>query len=118
MTPESSQKKVIIIPLNRAFYLSFVKRSALILVVFSLFACVEIYLHWYAGTQNTPAAHSLKDWYLRTEFPHGKPSNMNRADADYSFPATILGIIVGIILARSWIWIAELVLWALFFSVG
>src|SRR5207248_106863 len=47
-------------------------RKAILGVMIAYFAvgATEVALHWYAGTQITPMAHSLKDWYL-----YGNPRN-------------------------------------------
>jgi len=73
-------------------------------------------LHWYAGTQSSPTAHSLRAWYLQHDPHNGKA--YHRGYADWHIPAEILGFLAGIILARSWMWRAELVFWALFLSGG
>jgi len=75
-------------------------RKAILGVMIAYFAvgATEVALHWYAGTQITPMAHSLKDWYL-----YGNPRNnklTHITDADIMFPAIILGLAVGNITAR------------------
>jgi hypothetical protein len=108
--------KIVFIRLDREFYMNIAKRSALILAVFAIFASVEIYFHWYAGTQNTSTAHSLKTWYLQRDSYSGKADL--RGYTDWDIPAEVLGLAAGIILARSRIWVVELVFWALFLSGG
>jgi hypothetical protein len=108
--------KTVFINLDREFYVNIAKRSALILAMLAVFASVEIYFHWYAGTQNNSAAHSLKSWYLYHDPQNGKA--YHRGYMDWDIPAKILGLVAGIILARSRIWPVELVVWAFFLSGG
>jgi hypothetical protein len=86
----------------------------LIVAAYLVFAAAEIYLHWYAGTQDTPTAHSLRTWYLQHEQYSGK--TINGGSADYYTPATLLGLILGWILARHGR--IELIFWILFLSGG
>jgi len=108
--------KIIFIKLDREFYMNIAKRTALILAVFAVFAAVEIYFHWYAGTQSSSTAHSLRDWYLHHDSYNGKA--YHRGYTDWDTPAEVLGLAAGIILARSRIWPVELICWALFLSGG
>jgi len=102
--------------LDRRFYMGLVKRTALILAIFAVFAAAELYFHWYAGTQKTSAAQHWKSWYLFVDPQNGKP--YHRGELDWNTPGAFLGFLVGIVLARSQIWIIELVLWAMLFSGG
>jgi hypothetical protein len=105
--------EITVIPL-RSVIIGFARRSILILAVYFAFATVELYLHWYAGTQNTPTAHSLRTWYLQHEQYSGK--TINGGSADFYTPATLLGLILGWILARHSR--VELAFWVLFLSGG
>jgi hypothetical protein len=107
--------KVIVVPLRSAL-LGFARRSILILAVYVAFATAELSFHWYAGTKNSPTAHSFRAWYLEHDPDNDKP--YHKGYMDWHTPAEILGIATGIILARSWMWGAELVIWALFLSGG
>jgi len=59
-------------------------------------------------------AHSLREWYLHLETPSHK--TIHAGSADYYTPATLLGLIVGWILARHTR--VELVFWVLLLSGG
>jgi hypothetical protein len=112
-SPDSGE--VIIIPLRSAL-LGFARRSILILAIYAAFATAELCFHWYAGTQSSPTAHIFRAWYLEHDPDNGKP--YHRGYMDWDTPTEILGFATGIILARSWMWWAELVIWALFMSGG
>src|SRR5437870_3118612 len=75
-------------------------RAAILGVVIACLAvgATEVALHWYAGTQITPIAHALRDWYLHRNPHNDKLTHIT--DADVMFPAIILGLAVGSITAR------------------
>lgn len=106
----------IIIFTTRSLVRGFVRRSLMILCVYAAFAALEIWFHWYIGTQNTPSAHSWRDWYFQTDPLNGKP--YTRGYLIWERPCVFLGFVTGIILGRSAVWVAELVLWALLLSFG
>jgi hypothetical protein len=54
--------------------------------------------HWYAGTQGTPAARWLKDWYLYREPGNGKLNHIT--EGDILLPAIVLGLAMGGITSR------------------
>ncbi len=56
-------------------------------------AAVEIVLHWYAGTQDTTFAHSLKEWYLSRDPHNDKPYDAGLCD--HIIPAIIVGLGMG-----------------------
>ena len=75
-------------------------RSTILLVacVYVAVAGVEVFVHWYAGTQNTRAADSVKEWYLYRSEGNDKP--IHAGLLDHIFPAVILGLAVGGVTAR------------------
>jgi hypothetical protein len=107
--------KVIVVPIKLAIH-GFLRRTAWILAIYAVFAAGAVTLHWYAGTRQSQSAQSLRAWYLEHDQANGK--QYHRGYTDWVEPATILGLATGIVLARSWMWGAELALWALFLSGG
>jgi len=107
--------KMIVVPMRSAI-LGFVRRSIFILAIYAVFVACELAFHWYVGTQHSATAQSLRTWYLERDPDNGK--QIHRGYADWEEPATFLGLATGIVLGRSWMWGAELVLWALFLSGG
>jgi hypothetical protein len=75
-------------------------RVAILAVVISYLAVgvLGVALHWYAGTQITPIAHSLNDWYLYRNPQNKKLTHIT--EADVIFPAIFMGLAVGSITAR------------------
>src|SRR5438094_7102409 len=69
-----------------------------VVIAYLVVGVIGLALHWYAGTRNTPTAHSLKDWYLYRNPQNKKITHVT--DADVIFPAIILGLAVGSITAR------------------
>ena len=58
----------------------------------------EAYLHWYAGTRNTPTARSLKEWYSRHDELNGKACHAGFVDL--ILPAIVLGLAAGCVTAQ------------------
>jgi len=75
-------------------------RSAILKVVIAYLwvGSVDASLHWYAGTQDTPTAHSLKEWYLYRDPQNGKVTHI--FDVDILLPAIVLGLAAGGLSAR------------------
>jgi hypothetical protein len=55
-------------------------------------AAVEVTLHWYAGTRNTPAGRHLRDAYFYRDPTSGKGYG---GLVDAGIPAVILGVALG-----------------------
>jgi hypothetical protein len=74
-------------------------RLAILGVVIAYFVVgsLEAYLHWYAGTQDTPKAHSLREWYLYRDPINDKPNH--EGFIDLIVPAIALGLAAGALTA-------------------
>src|SRR5713101_6364667 len=68
-------------------------------VAYLLVGAVEASLHWYAGTRNSPAARSLRDWYLYRDPLNHK--GYHEGFIDLVIPAVLLGLAAGSITARG-----------------
>jgi hypothetical protein len=106
---------VIVVPLRAALW-GFARRCLVILGLYAVFAAGTLAVHRYAAAARTPTAQALRRWYLQHDPDNGKP--YHRGYCDWVMPCEILGVAAGIVLARSWVWAAELVLWSLVLSAG
>jgi hypothetical protein len=106
---------VIVVPLRYALS-GFARRCVVILAFYAVFAVSTVAIHRYAAAGRTPTAQALRRWYLERDPLNGKP--YHRGYYDWVIPCEILGIAAGIVLGRSWMWAAELVLWAVVLSAG
>jgi hypothetical protein len=70
---------------------------------------IEAYWHWYAGTQDTPKAHSLREWYIYRDPISDKP--YHAGFVDLIFPAIALGFAAGALTARQSL---RVLVWCLF----
>lgn len=79
----------------------FIMRLAVLGVVIAYLVVggAEVYLHWYAGTQNTSAAHSMKAWYSAQDPDNGK--EYHSSFVDLILPAILLGLICGVLTAKQ-----------------
>jgi hypothetical protein len=86
-------------------------RLAILGVVIAYFVVgsLEAYLHWYAGTQDTPTAHSLREWYIYRDPMNDKP--IHNGLADLIFQAITLGLAAGALTARQSL---RVLVWCLF----
>jgi hypothetical protein len=80
-----------------------------VVIAYLVVGSVEAYIHWYAGTQDTPKAHSLREWYLYRDPINDKPNHAGFADL--IFPAIALGLAAGALTARQSL---HLLVWCLF----
>ena len=69
-----------------------------VVIAYLVAGSVEAYIHWYAGTQDTPTAHSLREWYLSRDPINDKP--YHAGFADLILPAIVLGLAAGALTAR------------------
>ncbi len=76
-------------------------RSALlgVIIAYLVVGGTEAYLHWYAGTQSTPTARSLRGWYSYQDALNGKA--YRQGFVDLIVPAIILGLAAGCVTARQ-----------------
>jgi hypothetical protein len=76
-------------------------RLAILGVVIAYLAvgAADVYWHWYAGTRDTPSAHSLKSWYLYQDPRNGKANHAGLADL--ICPAVVLGLAAGCATSRQ-----------------
>jgi TRAP-type C4-dicarboxylate transport system permease large subunit len=70
-----------------------------VLVAYLAVGGTEAYLHWYAGTQNTSTAHSMKEWYSAQDPQNGK--EYHSSFVDLIFPAILLGLVGGMLTANQ-----------------
>ncbi|SRR5260221_4996 len=85
-----------------------------VLIAYLLVGSVDAYLHWYAGTKDTPTARSLNEWYLYRDPRNGKVTHI--FDADIMLPAIALGLAAGGLTARRTQ--RDLIWFALFLPAG
>jgi len=69
-----------------------------VVIAYLVVAAAEAYLHWYAGTQHTSTADSLKEWYLYHDPRNDKA--YHEGSADLILPAIALGLAAGGVTAR------------------
>ena len=70
-----------------------------VLVSYLAVAGTEAYLHWYAGTQDTSAAYSMKAWYSAQDPQNGK--EYHSSYVDLILPAILLGLVSGVLTAKQ-----------------
>ena len=70
-----------------------------VVIAYLIMGATEAYLHWYAGTHNTPTAHSWKEWYSAKDPQNGK--EYHSSVVDLILPAILLGLAGGFVTARQ-----------------
>lgn len=88
-----------------------------VVIAYLVVGAVEVYLHWYAGTRDTPTAHSLREWYLdrgpmKWYLDRGPINDRpyHAGFADLILPAIALGLAAGALTARR---SARILIWCL-----
>src|SRR5260221_11538930 len=93
--------KVIVVPMKSAIS-GFMRRLILLLAVYAVFVAGALTLHWYAGTQNSATAQSLRTWNLAHD-----PENVkqyHRGYTDWVMSGEILGLAACGVLGRPVLW--------------
>jgi hypothetical protein len=80
-----------------------------VLVAYLAVGGTEAYLHWYAGTQDTSTAHSMKAWYSTHEYGR----EYHAAFVDLIFPAILLGLVSGVLTSKQ---SKGVLVWSVFLS--